>query len=200
MKRREPYEEETLLPSSITPLLKLPIKICFSFFHSQRIVSENEKQRQQQQKWQHSSHWWRLRRLHSQQYMVFIAELQWRYSAWKSHTELFKERTQRALPSYGKVAADQKLDYCNTGSCEANVSEICKVWYACRGLEHLQVYPWTWIHAYVALSYGLGYGSNNVVEVKVVLLLVDLVVERGCRDLQIFGDSQLVINWILRAE
>jgi len=39
-------------------------------------------------------------------------------------------------------------------------------------------------------SYGFGFGYNNVVEVKVVLLFV----ETSFCNLQIFGDSQLVTN------
>jgi hypothetical protein len=42
----------------------------------------------------------------------------------------------------------------------------------------------------------LKYGSNSVAEVKPVLLLIELAVERGCRDVQFFGNPQLVINWI----
>jgi hypothetical protein len=44
------------------------------------------------------------------------------------------------------------------------------------------------------VSYGLRFSYNNVAKAKVILLVVEIVVERGIQDIQIFGDSQLVIN------
>jgi ribonuclease HI len=46
------------------------------------------------------------------------------------------------------------------------------------------------------LSSGLGVGTNNFVELSVVRLLLLFALERGCRSLQVFGDSMIVINWL----
>jgi len=42
---------------------------------------------------------------------------------------------------------------------------------------------------------GLGGGTNNYAELMALKLLLLLAVEKGCRTLQVFGDSMLVIGW-----
>ena len=43
---------------------------------------------------------------------------------------------------------------------------------------------------------GLGEGSNNYDEMLILKLLLIFAVEKGCRTLDVFGDSMNVINWI----
>ena len=42
---------------------------------------------------------------------------------------------------------------------------------------------------------GLGEGSNNFGELMSLKLLLIFAVEKGCRNLNLFGDSMNVINW-----
>jgi ribonuclease HI len=48
---------------------------------------------------------------------------------------------------------------------------------------------------YFTLKAGLGNGTNNYSELMALKLLMIFVVEQGCRTLQVFGDSLVVINW-----
>lgn len=50
-------------------------------------------------------------------------------------------------------------------------------------------------HNYVTFKEGLGEGTNNFVELCTLRLLLIKTIEWGCRSLQIFGDSMIVINW-----
>ena len=43
---------------------------------------------------------------------------------------------------------------------------------------------------------GLGLGTNNFAELLALKLLTTLALKQGVQSLQVFGDSQLVINWI----
>ena len=43
---------------------------------------------------------------------------------------------------------------------------------------------------------GLGAGTNNYAELMTLKLLLCYAIERSCRQLQVFGDSMVVINWI----
>ena len=43
---------------------------------------------------------------------------------------------------------------------------------------------------------GLGEGSNNLVELMSLKLLLVFATEKGCRNLNFMGDSMNVINWI----
>ena len=47
---------------------------------------------------------------------------------------------------------------------------------------------------------GLGEGSNNRVELLSLQLLLIFAAEKGCRTIQIFGDSLNVINWVKRIQ
>ena len=47
-----------------------------------------------------------------------------------------------------------------------------------------------------AFSAGLEMGTNNFAELLVLKLLITLALKQGVQTLQIFGDSQLVINWV----
>jgi len=49
-------------------------------------------------------------------------------------------------------------------------------------------------HSY-KFAVGLGDGTNNYAELMALKLLLLLAVEKGCRTLQVFGDSLLVIGW-----
>ena len=42
----------------------------------------------------------------------------------------------------------------------------------------------------------LGMGTNNFAELSALKLLIILALKQGVKCLQIFGDSQLVINWV----
>jgi len=46
------------------------------------------------------------------------------------------------------------------------------------------------------LTIGLGVGTNNYAELLSMKLLLIFVVEKGCRNLSVLGDSMNVINWI----
>jgi ribonuclease HI len=48
---------------------------------------------------------------------------------------------------------------------------------------------------YFLLKSGLGAGTNNYAELLALKLLLLFVVEKGCKTLQVFGDSMLIINW-----
>ena len=43
---------------------------------------------------------------------------------------------------------------------------------------------------------GLGYGSNNIAELLSLKILLIFVAKKGCRTLNVYGDSMNVINWI----
>jgi ribonuclease HI len=45
------------------------------------------------------------------------------------------------------------------------------------------------------LKWGLGQGSNNYVELMVLKILLTFAGEKWISNLQIFGDSMMVINW-----
>ena len=49
---------------------------------------------------------------------------------------------------------------------------------------------------YFTFSAGLGLGTNNYAELLALKLLITLALKNGVHTLQIFGDSQLVINWV----
>jgi ribonuclease HI len=42
----------------------------------------------------------------------------------------------------------------------------------------------------------LGAGTNNYSEILALKILLLFVVEKGCKTLQVFGDSLLIINWV----
>ena len=48
---------------------------------------------------------------------------------------------------------------------------------------------------YFSFKDGLGFGTNNLVELCALKLLFSLARENHISKIQIFGDSQLVINW-----
>ena len=48
---------------------------------------------------------------------------------------------------------------------------------------------------FFSFKVGLGIGSNNFAEICALKLLLTLARERNIVKLQLFGDSQLVINW-----
>ena len=48
---------------------------------------------------------------------------------------------------------------------------------------------------YITFKEGLGSGSNNFVERNALKLLMTKTLEWGVRNLQIFGDSKIIINW-----
>ena len=43
---------------------------------------------------------------------------------------------------------------------------------------------------------GLGTGSNNYAELMALKLLLCFAIESNCQNLQVFGDSLVVINWM----
>ena len=47
---------------------------------------------------------------------------------------------------------------------------------------------------------GLGNCTNNFAELMALKLLLCYAIERGCKRLQIFGDSMIVINWINKVQ
>ena len=47
---------------------------------------------------------------------------------------------------------------------------------------------------------GLGTGTNNYAELMALKLLLCFAIERGCKRIQIFGDSLIVINWINKVQ
>ena len=49
---------------------------------------------------------------------------------------------------------------------------------------------------FFTFSAGLGLGTNNFAELLALKLLITLALKQGVQSLQVFGDSQLVINWI----
>ena len=49
---------------------------------------------------------------------------------------------------------------------------------------------------FFTFSAGLGLGTNNYAELLALKLLIILDLKQGVQSLQIFGDSQLVINWV----
>ena len=49
---------------------------------------------------------------------------------------------------------------------------------------------------FFTFSAGLGLGTNNYAELLALKLLIILALKQGFQSLQIFGDSQLVINWV----
>ena len=49
---------------------------------------------------------------------------------------------------------------------------------------------------FFTFSAGLGLGTNNYAELLALKLLITLALKQGVQTLQIFGDSQLVINWV----
>ena len=46
------------------------------------------------------------------------------------------------------------------------------------------------------ISAGLGEGTNNYVELLSLKILLLFTMEKGCRKINLFGDSLNVINWI----
>jgi ribonuclease HI len=50
---------------------------------------------------------------------------------------------------------------------------------------------------FFTLKAGLGTGSNNYSELMALKLLLLFAVEQGCRSLQVFGDSLVIINWAI---
>ena len=53
---------------------------------------------------------------------------------------------------------------------------------------------------YFKISMGLGFGTNNYVELMTLKLLLCFAIERNCKKLQVFGDSTVVINWINKTQ
>ena len=51
---------------------------------------------------------------------------------------------------------------------------------------------------YISFKAGLGHGTNNYAELLGLKLLLKLALENNITNLQVFGDSQLVINWVNR--
>jgi len=49
---------------------------------------------------------------------------------------------------------------------------------------------------FFVLSAGLGEGSNNYAELMSLKLLLIFAIEKGCKRLNVYGDSMNVINWI----
>ena len=47
---------------------------------------------------------------------------------------------------------------------------------------------------------GLGEGNNNYAELYSLKLLLIFATKKGCRSLNVFGDSMNVINWILKTQ
>lgn len=45
------------------------------------------------------------------------------------------------------------------------------------------------------IQMGLGEGTNNYAELIIFGHLLHFAFEKGCRHIQIFGDSKLIINW-----
>jgi ribonuclease HI len=50
------------------------------------------------------------------------------------------------------------------------------------------------------LKWGLGPGTNNFIELMPLKLLLTFVEEKGISNLQIFGDSMVIINWIRKSQ
>jgi len=50
------------------------------------------------------------------------------------------------------------------------------------------------------LKMGLGYGTNNYVELMTLKILLLFTGEKGIKYIHIFGDSLLVINWIWKIQ
>ena len=51
-------------------------------------------------------------------------------------------------------------------------------------------------NCYISFKAGLGHGTNNFVELLGLKLLLKLALENNITNLQVFGDSQLVIKWV----
>ena len=47
---------------------------------------------------------------------------------------------------------------------------------------------------------GLGEGTNNFAELLSLKLLLQFALEKGCKHLQIFGDSLIIINWVNKVQ
>ena len=47
---------------------------------------------------------------------------------------------------------------------------------------------------------GLGVGTNNYAKLMTLKLLLHFALEKGCRNLQIFGDSLIIINWVNKVQ
>lgn len=52
---------------------------------------------------------------------------------------------------------------------------------------------------YFLLKSGLGEGTNNFVDLLALKMLLLFVVQKGCRNLQVFSDSMLIINKVSRS-
>ena len=50
---------------------------------------------------------------------------------------------------------------------------------------------------YITFKVGLGLGTNNYAELFYLKLLIILALKKQIKHIHIFGDSMLVINWIL---
>ena len=53
---------------------------------------------------------------------------------------------------------------------------------------------------YFQISLGLGTRTNNYAELMMLKLLLCFAIERNCRQLQVFGDSMVVINWMNKTQ
>jgi ribonuclease HI len=53
---------------------------------------------------------------------------------------------------------------------------------------------------FLKIKWGLGQGSNNCVELMALKLLLSFAGEKGIMNLQIFGDSFVIINWMRRTQ
>jgi ribonuclease HI len=53
---------------------------------------------------------------------------------------------------------------------------------------------------YFNLKWGLGQGTNNMAELLALKFLLSFACEKEISNLQIFGDSMLVISWLRRTQ
>jgi hypothetical protein len=51
-------------------------------------------------------------------------------------------------------------------------------------------------HYFFLLKAGLGGGTNNYSKIMALKLLILFAMEKGCKTLQVFRDSLLIINWV----
>ena len=52
------------------------------------------------------------------------------------------------------------------------------------------------LNHYFQISLGLGTGTNNYAKLMTLKLLLCFAIERNCRQLQVFGGSMVIINWL----
>ena len=64
-----------------------------------------------------------------------------------------------------------------------------------KSVEHEEFYFFS-EDRFISFKAGLGNGSNNYTELLSLKLLLKLALDNQISKLQVFGDSQLVINWV----